>query len=88
MDYKKKFPNGVTNYLETFYTVVEKITLGLDRLKVVQDRQAAQGHGGLWELAEEVTDNFERKYKDHEWGVHSGGDWFDTLEAFIENELK
>ena len=44
----------------------------------------AQGRGGLYELAKELTDKFENKYKGKEWD----GEFFDTINEFLEEELR
>jgi N-acetylglucosamine kinase-like BadF-type ATPase len=86
---KKQFPNGVTNYLETYFEVVTYIINSLDidstiqQLTIFHEVQEIQGRGGLWELAEKWTDEFETTHKNVEWD----GDWFDVLYKFLENKV-
>ena len=85
---QKNFPNGFTSWCETHFEICANIGIALansspflpDRLEKVHQEK---GHGGMYELAEELTDKFEEKYKDREWD----GDFFDTIEEFIEEEF-
>jgi hypothetical protein len=84
---KKYLPNGFTNWIETHHQVVEAITLNLEKDRYegeVKRRYDAQGRGGIWELAEELTDKFEKLNKNREWD----GEYFDELEDFLTEELK
>lgn len=78
---------GFESYLETHYEMVQAITM--EHIKdepqgVVKERHDAQGHGGLYELAEELTWKFERQNEIAQWD----GDFFETIEQFVEHELK
>lgn len=83
---EEKFPNGITSYLETFYEIVAEITLYVD-FEGLSNRdiliQGIEGRGGLYELAEKLTDKFENLYKDKEWD----GEFFDTIDDFLNKEL-
>ena len=85
---KDNFPNGLTSYLETYYEVVDFITatrLGENgSCKRLEQVESSIGHGGLWELAQELTDKFEQQHKDEEW---VDKDWFETINDFLEKEL-
>lgn len=85
MKEKIEFPNGFTNWIETYYLVVETITDSLhlsgNKAYVIQE---SNGLGGLWDLAKELTDKFELQYKGKEWD----GDYFDTIDEFLDKELK
>jgi hypothetical protein len=83
----RKFPNGFSSWQETHYEVVQAITLIAQKDEpygIVQERREAQGHGGLYELAEELTDEFERTYTQHFWH----GEFFDTIEEWLNEKLK
>ncbi len=91
MDTLKKFPRGFTSWHETHFEVVAEIA----RIRSLEEEEAplnnkvaareeAQGFGGLYELAEELTDKFEQENKDKTWD----GDYFDFIEEFLEKELK
>lgn len=71
---------------ETHFEIVAEITKWdndinpPNSIKKVQDEQ---GIGGLYELAKELTNEFETLYKDREWD----GDFFDTIESFINEKF-
>jgi hypothetical protein len=83
----KHFPNGFSSWQETHFEIVQAITLEHiqdKRTGLVAYRHEAQGIGGLYELAEELTDEFE--------AIHEGETWEDigcleTLESFIDEKL-
>lgn len=80
------FPNGLDCWKETYYEVVDAITVEMVKDKptgTAMKREESQGRGGLWELADELTNKFERQNKGREWD----GDFFDELEVFLEKEL-
>lgn len=85
MKTNKTFPNGFTSWVETHHEVVlhiGDITRGSMEEGVVLDRYEAQGIGGMYELAEELTDEFEKAFEGHEWDV----DWRDTVEDFLRKK--
>lgn len=67
---------------ETHFEIVQMITLLLHSANVSDStiirRQAEQGHGGLYELAQEWTDEFEKLHEGHDWD----GEFFDAVEEF------
>lgn len=85
---KAVMPNGFTSWQETHFEIVQAITLEMNKdnpAGIAAERQEQQGHGGLYELAEELTNKFEQKYKGTEWGIEI--EFFDTIEEFIKTEL-
>jgi hypothetical protein len=58
---EKVFPNGFTSWNYTHYDIVSEITR-INRLDepfgLVEQRHSEQGSGSLYELAEELTDEF------------------------------
>lgn len=75
-----------TDYLETHFEVVKRLTLELEvegRPSLAFDVVENQGLGGLYELAESLTDEFQELHKDTEWD----GDFHDTLEQFLNEKL-
>jgi len=83
----KKFPNGFSSWQETHYEVVQVITR--EHIKnnpqgIVKERHEAQGHGGLYELAEELTDEFEKLNKGRKWD----GEFFEEVDEFLNAKLK
>lgn len=89
---QKQFPNGFTSWMETHYEVVAfienhlNLPSSMQRGSFISGVLEQQGHGGLYELAEMWTDEFENKNVDTEWD----GDFFDSLEEFLSdrNTLK
>ena len=82
----KVFPNGFGCWQETHYEIVQRITIEMHRpvpRGVANQRHEQQGHGGLYELAEELTDKFEFLNKDKE----GDGDFFDMIDEFCNKEL-
>lgn len=85
---EKIFPNGFTSWMETHHEVTAGIT---NQLQMQEgkgyDVACQRGTGGTYELAEELTDKFELKYKKYNWG-ESELSFFETMEEFLEVELK
>lgn len=82
----KVFPNGFSAWHETHFEIVSAIN---SQLSISEDNMSnrvkyAQGTGGLYELAEELTNKFEKMHQGREWD----GDFFDEVEGFIKEELK
>lgn len=89
---EKKFPNGFTSWMETHHEIVAAITETLfvgrmekerQTISVVSKRYSEQGKGGMYELAEELTDEFEKMNEGREWD----GEFFDEIEEFINQKL-
>lgn len=82
----KTFPNGFDNWHETHFEVVTEINLQIIEnrpCKRIYETLEKIGHGGLYELAKELTDKFEEQNKGVEWD----GDWFDAIQDFLSEEL-
>jgi hypothetical protein len=85
---KYRFPNGFVCWKETHFEVVEAITLEIEKTKptgTVEERHSAQGMGGLYELADELTAEFETIHKGCEWGVQA--EFFDEIDEFLKIKL-
>lgn len=80
-----KFVNGFDSWIET-YSEVSRIIRELIEQEnpVIKPQYEQTGYGLIYELSEELTDEFETMYKGNEWD----GDWFDTLEDFMYNKFK
>lgn len=80
------FVNGKESWVETHFEVVSVISY-ISRLDepygLVKERLEAQGTGGLYELAEEITDEFEKTYNGKKWD----GEYFEEIWKFLENRL-
>jgi hypothetical protein len=83
----KVFPNGFSAWQETHFEVVSKLSWQLQQdefdSKLVADRYVASGIGGMYELAEELTDEFENLFQGREWD----GDFFEALDDFLTAKL-
>lgn len=83
----KTFPNGFTSWQETHFEVVSQISYIsiLDNpYGVVAQRLEESGTGGLYELAEELTDKFEKENEGRCWD----GEFFDEIEEFLAKEIQ
>jgi len=84
---RKIFPNGFASWQETHFEVVSAIAIELFKdntpSKLMAERYEAHGIGGMYELAKELTDKFEKKFKGKVWD----GEWIDVLDDFIKEEL-
>ena len=82
----KNFPNGFTSWQETHFEIVSAINTEYSKDEpsgLVAERHSEQGHGGLYELAEELTDEFELLNKGRVWD----GEFFDEIEEFLSEKL-
>jgi hypothetical protein len=78
----KKTPAN-TSWIETHHEVVSTIAISLHLNEpdtLWMKRAEEQGTGGLYELAQELTDEFEKANETREWD----GDFFNEIEAFME----
>jgi hypothetical protein len=87
----KQFPNGFASWQETHYEVVSVIANEVSSDNYAGNRDGLiattlrdKGHGGLYELAEDLTDEFEVINKDREWD----GEFFEELGNFIDKRIK
>jgi hypothetical protein len=78
-----KFPNGFSSWMETHFEMVEHLTLtSEDEDSIGYKRREEQGLGGVYELAEELTDEFEQAHI----GVKWDGDYLDAIANFIHEK--
>lgn len=78
------FPNGFKNWQETHYEVVSMLTIAYEKGNLkVEDYMKANGTGGMYELAEYMTNKFELENKDREWD----GEFFEEIEYFFNDEI-
>lgn len=79
------FPNGFESWHETHFEVVQYLISTQDVEGSISNTTSEQiGTGGMYELAKELTDLFEERYKGREWD----GDYMDTIEQFLDDENK
>lgn len=79
------------DYLETYFEVVVFIKTALENyddndLDLVCGVAHHKGRGGVYELAEEWTTEFQNKYNEIVWGEDL--EFYDTLEEFLHNKNK
>lgn len=83
----KSFPNGFTSWMETHHEVVEYITNFIDSFEIPEDElpqseikaaRDANGTTGLYEVAENWTDEFENINKGRDWD----GEFMDEINTF------
>ena len=82
----KEFPNGFDSWYETHHEVVSFLTLEYERDSVtskVAEFLERNGTGGMYELARELTDEFETLNKDREWD----GEFFEEIESFLMKKI-
>ena len=83
---KHIFTNSFESWHETHYEIVQHLTQTLDYSGTMANkRQAEQGHGGLYELAQELTNEFEKEYAFEEW-IERG--YWETIEKFLDKKEK
>ena len=71
-------------YLETYFEVVSAIVRQLDNEHSASYKERElNGLGGLYELAEELTDEFQEKYEDYEFD----GDFLDLIDLFLKDRI-
>lgn len=83
---KKEFPNGFSSWQETHFEVVSKIQELLFppiTSKVINEILENNGTGGIYELAEELTDKFEQENKGREWD----GEFYEEVDKFLNKNL-
>jgi hypothetical protein len=84
-EFNNKFPNGFPSWQETHFEIVRYLISTEDIEDTISGkRRVEQGIGGLYEIAEELTDQFENSHI----GVGWDGDFFDSLDAFLESKEK
>jgi len=86
---KGAFPNGFTEWHETHYEIVQAMTIEWVKDKpkgIVLETQESAGHGGLYDLAFELTNKFEKENVGKAWGIDE--EYFDAIEKFTNQNLK
>lgn len=87
MKTKKNFPNGFDSWIETYHEITKAITLVLVKdvpTGLVASKYETQGYTGMYELAEQLTDKFEKEFYGWNWD----GDFFETIDKWIEKEFE
>lgn len=81
---EKHYPAGKTSYLETHCLICMAIAELIDNEhSIVNKRYLTQGIGGIFELAEELTDEFEKLHSEEEWIEK---DYFEEIDSFLHSK--
>lgn len=75
----EEMPNGLTNYLETFYQMA---------VQVEEDLHCSDveiGVGECWELTQQWTLEFEKEYEERNW---DDGAFFDEVTDFTRSKIE
>ncbi len=84
---EKIFTNGFDSWQETHFEISSAIGKEIAKdvmSSVITDVCEKQGRGGLYELAESLTNEFESLHSLREWD----GEFFDEIDKFIDEKLK
>ena len=74
-----------TDWIETYFEVVTWINDQLNKEGSLPHRQEChKGRGGLYELAEELTDEFQKDYGEIKWSEVV--EYYDALEIFLNDK--
>jgi len=83
MKTKKHFPNGFEGWMETHHEVVDYLTRMSDIDGSMSDQARERGGiGALYELGEELTDEFEAENEGRAWD----GEFYDEVEVFLRKK--
>jgi hypothetical protein len=81
-----KFPNGITSYLETHCVI------SMEFQRLIENESGfpwnvynEKGTGGIYDLAEELSDEFEKNHIDDDWNTKEFLDEIDTFLQVKEN---
>lgn len=83
MKTNKEFPNGFTSWYETFFelSLLFADEWNKDQLiGEIKNAQESQGRGGIYELMQEWTDEFEKINAEREWD----GEFYEEIEEFFK----
>lgn len=90
MSLQKEFINGVHSWIETHYEVSSFIGYRLKESEllytenVINETASTQGTGGLYTLAEQWTDEFEKLNEGRVWD----GEFFEEINTFLTAKNK
>ena len=76
----------LSSWKDTHYEMVQAIVLNPDS-EIVRTTEEEMGYGGMYELAEDLTNEFEELHKGKVWGENNDS-FFEEIEIFIENKFK
>lgn len=80
--------DDLVGYLETHYEVsvmLNDLSSGsIYSPENLMKYRELHGTGGMWELAKEITDDFELLHRNAQWD----GDWLETLEEYVHLRIR
>lgn len=82
-----KIPKLNIDYLEVHHDIVAQVTLWEEQSNegtLILKAREERGQGGIYELCQEWTDEFQEKYKDVIWGEEQ--EYYETIEEFLNNK--
>ena len=74
--------SDIESWNETHYEMVQAIVLNPDS-EIVKTTEDEMGYGGMYELANDLTDEFEEMHKGKLWGENEDS-FFEEIETFID----
>lgn len=83
------FPNGFRSWMETHHEIVTHMTTlnqgGDWKSEIMRQYHEQGGFPMFYDLAKDLTDDFEKVYKGVKWGVEI--EFFETIESFCKQRL-
>lgn len=83
LEERTEFINGFESWKETFFEIVSGINRLSHKSELITELTKDMGHTGLYDLAEELTDEFEEINSERFWD----GEFIEEIEKFIEDKL-
>lgn len=89
----KEFPNGFDSWQETHAEICIELGSRIEKGIEPEEDGMELSRGEVWELAENLTDQFEKKYKDIAWAIDINPEtkeeyyYYDELEKFLDENL-
>jgi len=80
------FEDELSSWKDTHYEMVQAIVLNPDS-EIVKTTEEEMGYGGLYELANDLTTEFEEIHKNKLWGEDNDS-YFEEIETFIDFKFK
>lgn len=85
---EEQFPNGFEDWHETHFEITRAISNSEHLSGSVANKiTCTMGTGGLYELARDLTNKFEKLHRGKNWGIDEDTQYFDAIEEFLDKEL-
>lgn len=82
-----KMPKLDVEYLEVHHNIVAQVTLWEEMSNegtLISKAREEKGQGGIYELCQDWTDEFQEKYKDVIWGENL--EYYEVIEDFLSEK--